>query len=65
MLDTRQFTVFVAGYTVFMVTVIISAAVVVPYRLHVAAQEQCASRDWPTHQHRAHMDWCKAEGYIK
>ena len=25
-----------------------------------ATERQCASQDWPTHQHDAHVEFCKA-----
>ena len=32
-------------------------------RLEQATAQQCQTRDWPAHQHAAHMDFCESAGY--
>ena len=32
-------------------------------RLEAATRQQCATQDWPVHQHQAHVDFCIMEGY--
>ncbi len=32
-------------------------------RLSTATAAQCASQDWPTHQHEAHVAFCIQEGH--
>lgn len=31
--------------------------------LQAATAQQCATQDWPTHQHEAHVAFCVSEGY--
>jgi hypothetical protein len=31
--------------------------------LDQATAQQCLTRDWPAHQHAAHMDFCTSYGY--
>ena len=31
--------------------------------IDAAFAEQCATQDWPAHQHDAHVEYCLAEGH--
>jgi hypothetical protein len=32
-------------------------------QLEAATKQQCATQDWPVHQHQAHINFCQSEGY--
>ena len=41
----------------------LSTVVAAPALLEGATRKQCATHDWPAEQHRAHVEFCVAQGY--